>query len=172
MCMREKYLLNDSIDEAIRFETYDALFHTGSKLIEYFESHDRIMISVSGGSDSDCIIHLICIYFPEYLDKCHFCFVNTGLEYQATKDHLAYIEERYGIKIQRLRGKSVVWTVRKYGFPILSKYKANLIGKYVKGTPHAHKWIFEEKVQSFNAMKFTDAQKDLARYLKENGINV
>ncbi len=172
LCIREKYLLNDSLDEALRFETYDALFHTGAKLIEYFESHDEIMISVSGGSDSDCIIHLVCTYFPEYLDKCHFCFVNTGLEYQATKDHLTYIEERYGIEIKRLRGKSVVWTVRKYGFPILSKYKAQLIGKYVKGVPHAYKWIFEEKVTSFNAMRFTDPQKDLARYLKENGINV
>ena len=170
--MREKVLKNEDLDEATRIELYDALVHTSSKLTDYFENHDAIMISVSGGSDSDCIVHLVCTYFPEYLDKCHFVFVNTGLEFDATKNHLDYIEEKYGIEIQRLRGKSVVWVVKKYGFPILSKYKSELIRKYNEGQPHAYKWIFEEKIQSFKAMKFTEAHKNLVRYIHENGIKI
>ena len=46
--IREKYLVNGAGTEGERFETYDALFHTGSKLIEYFSSHENILISVSG----------------------------------------------------------------------------------------------------------------------------
>jgi 3'-phosphoadenosine 5'-phosphosulfate sulfotransferase (PAPS reductase)/FAD synthetase len=170
--IKEKYLKNKDLSEADRVETYDALFHTGDRIIKYLGSHDRILVSVSGGSDSDCIIHLLCTYFPEYLEKCHFVFVNTGLEFDATKRHIQAIQEKYGIEIKEIRGKSVVYAIKEYGFPILSKYKSELIRKYNEGQPHAHKWIFEEKVRSFKAMAWTEPQKKLAQYIKDNGIKV
>lgn len=34
------------------------------KMNTYFREHEHISISVSGGSDSDCIVHLVCKYFP------------------------------------------------------------------------------------------------------------
>lgn len=49
--IRKKYLENEKLDIGQRYEVYDALFHTGSKLLEYFGSHEHICISVSGGSD-------------------------------------------------------------------------------------------------------------------------
>ena len=170
--IREKYMLNESLDTGQRFEVYDALFHTGSKLLEYFGSHEHICISVSGGSDSDCIVHLVCTYFPEFLDKCKFVFVNTGLEYDATKRHLCDLENRYGITIDRIRGQSVVSVVRKYGFPILSKFKATQINRWQKGSEYSKNIIFYDGVKSFNAMKFNKRQQDLAVYLKENNIAV
>ena len=100
------------------------VLHTCIKINNYFRSHDSIQISVSGGSDSDCIIHLICKYFPEYKHKCHFVFAETGLEYSATRQHLKDIEKLYDITIDRVRGKSVVWVCKQYGFPILSKFKS------------------------------------------------
>lgn len=170
--IREKYMLNESLDTGQRFEVYDALFHTGSKLIEYFGSHEHICISVSGGSDSDCIVHLVCTYFPEFLDKCKFVFVNTGLEYDATKRHLFDLEKRYGIEIDKIRCRSVVTVVRKYGVPILSKIKSTFISDYVRGLPYAERVIFYGGVKSYNAMKFTENQRILARHIKEKGIKV
>ena len=165
--IKEKYVANGSGDMGQRFEVYDALFHTGSKLLEYFGSHEHICISVSGGSDSDCIVHLVCTYFPEFLDKIYFVFINTGLEYDATKRHLTDIEKRYGIEIKKIRGKSVVWAIREFGFPILSKEKSECIGGYCRNRPG-----YIRKVKQTGRYGFSDNQRKLAEYIKENGIKV
>lgn len=167
--IREKYMMNESLDEGQRFEVYDALFHTGSKLLEYFGSHEHICISVSGGSDSDCIVHLVCTYFPEFLEKCRFVFVNTGLEYDATKRHLCDLEKRYGIEIDRIRGKSVVWAVKNYGVPILNKSKAKTLGEFLRRTKRGYYLVFEYKSDYYG---FTESERELARYLDENKIMV
>ncbi|MBP0987371.1 MAG: phosphoadenosine phosphosulfate reductase family protein [Oscillospiraceae bacterium] len=165
--IREKYLVNGAGTEGERFETYDALFHTGSKLIEYFSSHNNILISVSGGSDSDCIVHLVCTYFPEYLPKLHFVFVDTGLEFKATKRHLDDLETKYDISIDKIRGISVVTAVRKYGIPILSKEKSEYISGYCRDVP-----CYVKKVKQTGRFGFSDKQRKLAEYIKQNGIRV
>lgn len=159
------------------FPDYDSktradVMHTCIKMNNYFRDHDCIAISVSGGSDSDCIVHLVCTYFPEYLSKCKFVFVNTGLEYDATKRHLCDLEKRYGITIDRIRGKSVVMVVREYGIPILSKYKSEMIRKHMNGIQYAWGYIFGDKVKTNHSMMFTDAQKTLVQYLVDNQIKI
>lgn len=168
--IREKYLVN-GIGETRDADmmAYDALIHTGAKILEHFSSHERICISVSGGSDSDCIVHLVCTYFPEFLDKCKFVFVNTGLEYDATKRHLCDLEKRYGIEIDKIRGKSVVTACRKFGFPILNKAKAKSINQYLRGTPKGEYLVFRADGAMYS---FKQSERELARYLKENGIMV
>lgn len=167
--IREKYMLNESLDTGQRFEVYDALFHTGSKLLEYFGSHEHISISVSGGSDSDCIVHLVCTYFPEFLEKCKFVFVNTGLEYDATKRHLCDLEKRYGIEIDKIRGMSVVTVTRQYGIPILNKAKAKSISMYQRRTPKGYYLVFEADGSYY---KFTERERELAKYCDKNGIRI
>lgn len=167
--IKEKYLENGTGTVGERMEVYDALFHTGSKLIEHFGSHEKILISVSGGSDSDCIVHLVCTYFPEYLDKCHFVFVNTGLEYAATKRHLTDLEQRYSIQIQSIRGESVVSVIRKYGVPILNKLKSHVLNQYMRDVPSAKKYIFMDGYK-VKRLQFTKNQRILADYLKDNKI--
>lgn len=149
-------------------EVFSEIVRTFRKIIEHIGSHERISISVSGGSDSDCIVHLICTYFPEYLEKCKFVFVNTGLEYDATKRHLCDLEKRYGITIDQIRGQSVVTVVRKYGIPILSKQKSKEICDFMKGM----KWATERVLTSKGRYGYTDNQVKLAKYLKSNNINV
>lgn len=153
-------------------KTRSDVMHTCIKMNNYFRDHDSIAISVSGGSDSDCIVHLVCTYFPEYLSKCKFVFVNTGLEYDATKRHLCDLEKRYGITIDRIRGQSVVTVVRQRGMPILSKMKSHMLGHYVNGKIWPVDYIFGNKMHSYNSFKFTKNQQELARHLKENGIAV
>lgn len=167
--IRNRYMNNADLSVSDRFEAYDALFHTGQKLLQYFEDHEQILISVSGGSDSNIIIHLICTYFPEYLEKCHFVWVNTGLEYQATKRHLEYLEERYGIHIEKIRGKSVVWAVRTYGVPILNKDKSHNIDLYNRDMPSGYKYLFGEKDSRF---ALTPQQAAMVHYIKDNGIKI
>ena len=145
---------------------------TFRKIIEHFDQHENIMISVSGGSDSDCIVHMLVTYFPEYLYKCHFVFCNTGLEYDATKRHLEYVENKYGIRIERVRGKSVVWAVRTYGIPILNKYKSNMISAYQRGLTFAEKYVFQDGVAKHNVMRFTEKQRAMVRYATENNIMI
>lgn len=155
--------------------TFSEIEHTFRRIDEIFRTHESISISVSGGSDSDCIMHLVCTYFPEYLDKCRFVFVNTGLEYEATKRHLEENEQKYGVTIDRVRGKSVVYVVAHYGLPILSKYKANIIRGYLRGNPWTLKriWPDEEMAGKLrNDQKFSPSQLDMVAYIKENGIKI
>ena len=60
------------------------------KLGTYLEKDVPMMCSVSGGSDSDIVVDLICKYgFGKDVD---FVFFYTGLEYKATKEHLDDLE--------------------------------------------------------------------------------
>ncbi len=169
--IKDKYITHGTGDIGKRYEVYDALFHTGAKMIEHIGQHERPCISVSGGSDSDCIVHLICTYFPEYFEKCRFVFVDTGLEYAATKRHLLDLEARYGITIDKIRGKSVVYACKMHGFPILNKVKAHYIDMYRRRTPKGYYLVFEANDPKMH-FRFTEAERELARYLDDNGINV
>lgn len=93
--------------------------NTLGKMNYYLATHNSICVSVSGGSDSDLIVHIIARYFRQYLEKIHFVFCNTGLEYRATLRHLDELEEKYNISIDRIRGKSVVSVVKQDGIPII-----------------------------------------------------
>jgi hypothetical protein len=55
-------------------------------------------------------------------------FFDTGIEYQATKEHLKWLEQKYGIKIHREKAKvPVPLGNKKYGVPFLSKNVSNMI---------------------------------------------
>lgn len=62
-------------------------------------TYNKIMVSISGGADSDIVLD-IC-YKCDRDNKCEYIWFDTGLEYDATKRHLSYLEEKYGIKIKR-----------------------------------------------------------------------
>lgn len=52
----------------------------------------------------------------------HYVWFDTGIEYTITKAHLAYLEEKYGITIERRRAKTPVpLGCKTYGLPFLSK---------------------------------------------------
>lgn len=97
----------------------------------------NIMVSVSGGSDSDVMLDAIeRVKYPH--SKLTYVFFDTGIEFKATIEHLDFLEEKYGIKIQRVKAviPSVVG-VRKYGIPFLSKQISNYIQRLQK---HGFKW--------------------------------
>lgn len=85
--------------------------------------HPKAICSYSGGSDSDILIDLIehtrrIFHLPEI----KYVFFNTGLEMQATKDHVARTAAKYGIEIETVRPKiNIVQASRTYGIPFVSK---------------------------------------------------
>lgn len=92
------------------------------------QKYERPAASISGGSDSDIVLD-ICARLDAGR-KLRYIWFDTGLEYQATKDHLPRLEERYGVRIERVRAiKSIPMCVKEYGLPFVSKYTSAQIEK-------------------------------------------
>lgn len=106
------------------------------KCLQHIRSHDNIIASVSGGSDSDVMMDLIIRCGGK--DKTTFVFFNTGLEYEATKRQIQFLNEKYGVEIQVIPPiKPIPLCVREYGVPFWSKYVSDMIGRLQR---HNFKW--------------------------------
>ena len=95
--------------------------------------------AISGGSDSDLLMHL-CASLDED-GKMTYVFYDTGLESQATKDHIKFLEQRYGIKIEVAKAiKPIPLCVRQYGVPFISKRVSDYVSRLQR-----HNFKFEDK---------------------------
>lgn len=82
--------------------------------------YKTIFCSISGGSDSDVMMDII--YKVDVNKKVTYVWFDTGLEYEATKRHIEYLEKKYDVKIMRERAiKPIPTTCREYGQPFISK---------------------------------------------------
>lgn len=101
--------------------------------------HPKAVCSYSGGADSDILIDLIeraRIIAPS-LPEVKYVFFNTGLEMQATKDHVKEVAEKYGVEIKELRPKiNIVQATRQHGVPFVSKIMSGGLSEWQKkGVP-------------------------------------
>lgn len=104
-----------------RFPNDQTILETAAKTLDHIEDGKKIMVSVSGGSDSDILVDLFerIGYEP---GQVIYVFLNTGIEMEATLRHLDFLEGKYGVKIERLRAKTPVPVgVKRAGVPFLSK---------------------------------------------------
>lgn len=84
------------------------------------DTHTDIAVSISGGADSDCLLDWM--WHLDVQKKCRYFFINTGLEMQATKNHIEYLQNRYEIQIQTVKPKiTTAASVQQHGYPFLSK---------------------------------------------------
>lgn len=100
--------------------------------------HPNAICSYSGGADSDIMLDVIERVRKAFnLPPIKYVFFNTGLEMQATKDHVKAVSERYGVEIETMRPKiNIVLAARKYGIPFVSKImSAGLSEWQKKGIP-------------------------------------
>lgn len=90
---------------------------------KHLTQHPKAICSYSGGADSDILIDLLERTRAIFgLPPIRYVFFNTGLEMQATKDHVRATAEKYGVEIQTCRPKvNIVNATRKYGVPFISK---------------------------------------------------
>lgn len=115
---------------------YPALYTMAKKTDYYLEQYDRPVCSISGGSDSDVMMDLVWRLDMEH--KVRYAFFDTGIEMQATKDHISFLEKKYGVTIYRIKPKTPVGAaVRKYGYPFWTKQ----VSEYMKRLQqHGFKW--------------------------------
>ena len=91
-------------------------------------SYKKIVCAVSGGADSD--IELDIVWKCDKDKKVEYVWFDTGLEYQATKDHLKLLEEKYSIKIISYKAiKPIPTSCKQYGQPFISKNVSEMINR-------------------------------------------
>lgn len=106
------------------------------KCHQQVRTHSRGMVAVSGGWDSDLMVDMIIRCGGR--ENTTFVFFNTGFEYEATKRHLRYLEDKYGIDIYVVPPlKPIPTCVREYGVPFWSKRASEYIYRLQK---HGFQW--------------------------------
>ena len=98
--------------------------------------YKKVLCSVSGGSDSDIVVDLMNLCDNNNIVD--YVFFDTGLEYEATKHHLKYLEQKYNIEIEVIRPKvPIPLSCKNYGQPFLNKHVSEMIKRLQK---HNFKW--------------------------------
>lgn len=73
-------------------------------------------------------------------NKVDYVWFDTGIEYQATKDHLKYLEERYCVDIKRVKAiKPIPLSCKEYGQPFFNKKVSQMLYRM-----QMHEFNFEE----------------------------
>ena len=92
-----------------------------AKAVSVLSRSHTPLCSISGDSDSDIVLDVI--QNVDEKKKVHYFWIDTGLEYRATKEHLDYLEKKYDITIERIKAcKPIPACCKEYGQPFLSKY--------------------------------------------------
>lgn len=103
---------------------------TYEKINNVMSAHEgeNISISYSGGADSDTIMWLI----RNLGYSVKGIFSNTGIEYQATLDHIEYMKS-LGFEIITIRPEhSIYYAQKEYGKPFISKNVSSMIERLQK----------------------------------------
>lgn len=115
-------------EPAAKFEAIKSI------IAKRLREHPNAICSYSGGSDSDIMIDVIeqtRMIFG--IPPIKYVFFNTGLEMQATKDHVKEVERKYGIEIEECRPKiNIVNATRTYGIPFVSKIMSAGLSEWQK----------------------------------------
>ena len=132
--MQHKLKKADSLEELLQIcpknkTIVDNLIVAWSKINS--SKYKKICCSISGGSDSDIMLDLV--WRCDKDNKVEYVWFDTGLEYQATKDHLKYLKEKYKIEIMRYKAiKPIPVSCKQYGQPFLSKMVSDCIYHFQK----------------------------------------
>ena len=104
------------------------------------DKYQKICCSISGGSDSDVMLDIV--WRCDKDNKVTYVWFDTGLEYQATKEHLKYLEEKYNIEIHPYKAiKPIPSSCKTYGQPFISKQVSEFIQRL---QAHNFKWEDED----------------------------
>ena len=124
--MQDYYKQKDIDFITLLENTTETIANAFEKTKRYLSNHSKVVVSVSGGADSDIMLDMI--YRLDTDKKGEYFFVNTGLEMQATKDHIEYLKKKYDIEIKEIKPKEPIpYAVKKYGVP----FKTKIISKRI-----------------------------------------
>ena len=135
------------------FPNNQTILDTVAKTIDHIQDGKKIMVSVSGGSDSDIMVDLFekIGYEP---GQVVYVWFDTGLEYEATKRHLVFLEEKYGIEIQRHTTKvPIPLAVKQYGVTFISKEVSEKFDRLQKKGFKYEDGTYEDLMQKYDRAK-------------------
>ena len=165
--MEEKMKFSDVFKSAPEnFTIQDAI----GKCYQLLQGYDSAFASISGGWDSDIMLHIIILCGGK--DKATFAFFNTGLEYEATKRHIKFLQEKYGIEIVVVPPiKPIPVCVKEYGVPFWSKQASEYISRL-----QSHGFMWEDEPFEVLLKKYPRCKASLRWWCnewptKENGQN-
>lgn len=128
-------MTHEFVEELLDLNNF-AIFDGYAKAQSVIQRCNTAVCSISGGSDSDIVLDII--HNVDENGKVTYFWIDTGLEYTATKEHIDYLELKYGITIERIKAaKSIPACVREYGVPFLSKYVSE---QMMRLQAHGFKW--------------------------------
>ena len=128
--------------------------------------YNNIGVAISGGADSDIMLDLLLRVAPK--EKFTFYFFDTGIEYEATKRHLDYLEKRYDIIIERHKALvPVPLGCKKYGLPFLSKYVSEMIERLQE-----HNFQWEDEPYEYLVEKYHNCKEALNWWCNRNKTTV
>lgn len=125
--------------------------------------HRSAVVNISGGADSDIMLDLLETCGDTRCEK-RYVFIDTGLEYDATKKHIDYLEDKYGITIDRVRSnKSIPYCVNRYGYPFVNKRVSEMIHRL-----QLHDFKFEDRPYSELIKEYPTCASALKWWCNEN----
>ena len=154
-------LTQELLKHCMNLHVYESFIVSKTK----FEQYENPVISISGGADSDIVLDIVARVDIE--KKSRYVFFDTGIEYQATKEHLNDLEKKYYITIERERAKTPVPVgCKKYGLPFWSKFVSEMIERLQR---HGFKW--EDKPFDELINEYPKCRVAIKWWCNENGEN-
>ena len=150
MNKEELNLLLDRINNPIIGKALITTFHKLN-----YSGYKKVLCSISGGADSDILLDIITkCYNNKIVD---YVFFDTGLEYQATKEHIKFLEEKYNINIEVIKPKiPIPLSCKLYGQPFISKHVSEMINRL-----QSHNFKWEDKALEELIIKYPNCKSAL-----------
>lgn len=153
--------LNEILDRCQNEVVGKSLMTTFQKINDI--NYKKILCSISGGSDSDVVLDLC--HMMDNDNKIDYVYFDTGLEYQATKDHIKFLEEKYNIDIEIKRPKiPIPLSCKRYGQPFLSKRVSEMINRL-----QAHDFQWEDDTLENLIVKYPNCLSALRWWTNDYG---
>lgn len=115
-----------------------------------FATHRSVMASISGGADSDVVMDICEKARAATGTPCTYVYFDTGIEYQATKDHICELEERYGVTIIRQHAaKTIPQCCREFGQPLISKFVSMHVERLQRNGFEWEDWPLDKLVEKY-----------------------
>lgn len=141
----------------------DNLIRAWSKINS--SKYKNILCAISGGSDSDVMLDII--YRCDKDNKVTYVWYDTGLEYQATKDHIQYLKDAYEINIEVVKAlKPIPLVCKHYGQPFVSKRVSDYLSRLQK-----HDFQWEDETFDILYKKYPKCKGALKWWCNANGEN-
>ena len=135
------------------------------KGMAHLRNHKKVMVSVSGGSDSDVMMDLLSRCGNE--ENVYYVFFDTGLEYAATKNQIAYLNDKYGVQIHKIPPiKPIPICVREFGVPFWSKHVSEMMYRL-----QCHGFQWEDASYEELLLKYPKCKSALQWWCNEHKMN-